>query len=76
MLTNSFSPIHLVVLLAAIVYVVAIIWAIVTTVKDGRLRTGDKVTWIVALIIAPVVALGTWLTVRAIRNRRRKALSS
>jgi len=40
---TALSPLHLVIFLVVAAYLVASIWAIVFTVRDKRLRRGDKI---------------------------------
>lgn len=64
------SYVHPVVLVFIAVYAIAVLWAIVVTVRDRQLKPSDKVAWIGALVILPAVGFIAWLIVRLTRRQR------
>lgn len=68
---TAFSVLHLVVMIVALAYLVVSIWAIIKTIRDGTLRTSDKVIWVAALVIVPLVTLVVWLVVQALKRRHK-----
>lgn len=65
--TTSYS--HLIVLIIAVAFLAAVIWAVVVTLKDKRLRVAEKALWAVVLVLVPVVGFGLWLFDRALKRR-------
>jgi Na+/pantothenate symporter len=67
---QSFSYTHLIVLAICVVLVVAVVWAVVTTLRDTSVRTADKVVWTIVLIVFPAIGLALWLIARIVKRRR------
>ena len=61
---------HLIVLIVALLFVIAAIWAAFITINDPHYRVADKVVWTIALICIPVVGLVLWSTTRAVKRSR------
>ncbi len=68
---DSFSLLHMVVLLAAVVYLLCVITAAVLTVRDRTMRTPDKVVMIAVMVIFPIIGLVVFLSVAGWRQWRR-----
>lgn len=66
----SITFMHVAMLLVAVVYLTATIWAIVLTVQDANLSTENKVVWVAALVIIPIIALLSWTVARMVIRRR------
>ena len=61
---------HPLVLAAALALLIAVVWAVLVTLRDGRIRTADKVVWTIVLIAFPVIGLALWIINRRLRSRR------
>lgn len=61
---------HLIVLILALLFVIAAIWAVFITINDPHYRVVDKVVWTIALICIPVVGLALWSTTRVVKRSR------
>ena len=66
---DNYSFLHVVVLIPLLVSLVGVIWALVLTWNDTTMRTPDKVSWSVALIVLPIIGLVVWLVVSMARRR-------
>jgi uncharacterized membrane protein YhaH (DUF805 family) len=66
---------HIVVLMVIVVLAIAVIWAALVTIRDGRLRASDKVSWVVALVLLPPLGLVAWTIVRIVQARARRSAS-
>ncbi len=67
----STSYMHLVVLIALMILMIAVISAIIMTIRDHSLGLSDKVLWALALVLLPIIGLIIWLVMRG----RRRALA-
>ncbi|AGW41857.1 hypothetical protein O159_18330 [Leifsonia xyli subsp. cynodontis DSM 46306] len=70
MLTNTASPLHLIVLLVVLAQLVGAIWAIVVTWMNKTVRAADKASWTVLLVLAPLVGIAVWLAIFFPRRHR------
>ncbi|ODA90919.1 hypothetical protein ATY41_07585 [Leifsonia xyli subsp. xyli] len=70
MLANTASPLHLIVLLVVLSQLVAAIWALVVTWKNETVRTADKASWTVLLVLVPIVGIVVWLAIFFPRRHR------
>jgi predicted lysophospholipase L1 biosynthesis ABC-type transport system permease subunit len=61
---------HLIVLIVALLFTIAAIWAVLITINDTHYRVADKVVWTIALICIPVVGLVLWSTTRVLKRSR------
>lgn len=67
---NVTSPVHVIVLAAAIALLVAVIWALVLTLANRAVAASVKVIWVILLIGLPVIGLALWLIVGPTRGQR------
>ncbi|MCU1509483.1 MAG: hypothetical protein JWQ12_1748 [Glaciihabitans sp.] len=72
----SLSFWHLIVVVAMLALLVGVVIAITQTLRDNRLRTSDKATWIVVLLVLPVIGLGSWLIIRGMNARKNRPAPS
>ncbi|HET8927316.1 MAG TPA: hypothetical protein VFN24_05735 [Microbacterium sp.] len=64
---------HLVGLLCAIVTIVLIAWALVTTLRATDIMLSEKIIWSVMLVVFPPIGLIVWALVWFTRRRVRRA---
>ena len=59
---------HTSLLVVALLMVGLTIWAIVSTANDKNIPTGNRVVWIVVLVIFPLLGLASWVVSRLTRR--------
>jgi len=67
---HATSYTHVIVLIVALLFIIAAIWAVFITINDTHYRVADKVVWTIALICIPVVGLVLWSTTRVVKRSR------
>jgi drug/metabolite transporter (DMT)-like permease len=67
--TTSYA--HPAILAVLVVYAIAVLWAVIVTIRDRRIRRSDKVVWAGALVILPAVGLVAWLILRLVRRQKK-----